>query len=77
MRVEGPSASKTSYFSVIMEIFEVAPTFFMVDIQKAAGETSEYLKFYKSFYGNLEDIVWKPSFDTSKSRIAKNKSKKR
>ncbi|KAA0065073.1 CBL-interacting serine/threonine-protein kinase 8 [Cucumis melo var. makuwa] len=77
MRVEGPSASKTSYFSVIMEIFEVAPTFYMVDIQKAAGETSEYLKFYKSFYSNLEDIVWKPSFDTSKSRSGKNKSKKR
>ncbi|XP_022997527.1 CBL-interacting serine/threonine-protein kinase 8-like [Cucurbita maxima] len=52
MRVEGPSASKTSYFSVIME-------------------------FYKSLYSNLEDIIWKPSIDTSKSRIAKNKSKKR
>ncbi|XP_038885498.1 CBL-interacting serine/threonine-protein kinase 8 [Benincasa hispida] len=77
MRVEGPSASKTSYFSVIMEIFEVAPSFFMVDIQKAAGETSEYLKFYKSFYSKLEDIIWKPSIDTSKSRITKNKSKKR
>ncbi|XP_022131571.1 CBL-interacting serine/threonine-protein kinase 8 isoform X2 [Momordica charantia] len=77
MRVEGPSASKTSYFSVIMEIFEVAPTFFMVDIQKAAGETSEYLKFYKIFYGNLEDIIWKPSIDPGKSRTSKNKSKKR
>lgn len=27
-----------------MKIFEVAPTFFMVDIQKAAGDASEYLK---------------------------------
>ena len=27
-----------------LKIFEVAPTFFMVDIQKAAGDASEYLK---------------------------------
>jgi len=26
------------------KIFEVAPTFYMVDIQKAAGDTGEYLK---------------------------------
>ncbi|XP_059636397.1 CBL-interacting serine/threonine-protein kinase 8 isoform X2 [Cornus florida] len=44
MRVEGLSANKTSHFSVMLEIFEVAPTFFMVDIQKAAGDASEYLK---------------------------------
>ncbi|KAB1200410.1 CBL-interacting serine/threonine-protein kinase 8 [Morella rubra] len=44
MRVEGLSADKNSHFSVILEIFEVAPTFLMVDIQKAAGDASEYLK---------------------------------
>ncbi|KAF7830047.1 CBL-interacting serine/threonine-protein kinase 8 [Senna tora] len=44
MRVEGTSADKTYYFSVMVEIFEVAPTFFMVDIQKAAGDVGEYLK---------------------------------
>lgn len=27
-----------------LKIFEVAPTFFMVDIQKAAGDASEYHK---------------------------------
>ncbi|KAF2324172.1 hypothetical protein GH714_009208 [Hevea brasiliensis] len=44
MRVEGLSANKTAHFSIILEVFEVAPTFFMVDIQKAAGDASEYLK---------------------------------
>ncbi|QCE15986.1 hypothetical protein DEO72_LG11g2999 [Vigna unguiculata] len=77
MRVEGVSANKTSYFSVIMEIFEVAPTFYMVDIQKAAGDTGEYLKFYKNFCSNLEDIIWKPPHEATKSRISKTKSKRR
>ncbi|KAH1253158.1 CBL-interacting serine/threonine-protein kinase 8 [Glycine max] len=77
MRVEGVSANKTSYFSVILEIFEVAPTFYMVDIQKAAGDTGEYLKFYKNFCSNLEDIIWKPPHEASKSRISKTKSKRR
>lgn len=77
MRVEGGSAAKNSRFSVILEIFNVAPTFIMVDIQKAAGDTSEYLKFYKNFYGNLDDIIWKPPIETSKSKITKSKSKRR
>ncbi|MCL7026711.1 hypothetical protein MKW94_006910 [Papaver nudicaule] len=32
----------------------------MVDVQKAAGETAEYFKFYKSFCSNLSAIIWKP-----------------
>ncbi|XP_022637855.1 CBL-interacting serine/threonine-protein kinase 8 isoform X2 [Vigna radiata var. radiata] len=44
MRIEGIPANKASYFSVILEVFEIAPTFFMVNIQKAAGDSNEYLK---------------------------------
>ncbi|XP_050214721.1 CBL-interacting serine/threonine-protein kinase 8 isoform X2 [Mercurialis annua] len=77
MRVEGLSANKTSLFSVFVEVFEVAPSFLMVDIQKAAGDAAEHLKFYKTFCGNLEDIIWKPSNESSKSRITKSRSKKR
>lgn len=32
------------------QVFQVAPTFFMVDIQKAAGDASEYLKVSCSFF---------------------------
>ncbi|KAF5455935.1 hypothetical protein F2P56_025461 [Juglans regia] len=77
MRVEGLSAKHQSHFSVILEIFEVAPTFLMIDIQKAAGDAIEYLQFYKNFRSNLEDIIWKPPIDSSKSRITKAKGKKR
>ncbi|XP_055960246.1 CBL-interacting serine/threonine-protein kinase 8 isoform X3 [Mercurialis annua] len=59
------------------KVFEVAPSFLMVDIQKAAGDAAEHLKFYKTFCGNLEDIIWKPSNESSKSRITKSRSKKR
>ncbi|KAI3760737.1 hypothetical protein L1987_51136 [Smallanthus sonchifolius] len=78
MRVEGLSASKTSHFSVILEIFQVTPTFVMVDIEKAAGDGGEYLKFYKNFCNNLEDIIWKPPTEhQGKSKITKTKSKQR
>ncbi|KAI4321454.1 hypothetical protein MLD38_034832 [Melastoma candidum] len=78
MRVEGLTASKTSHFSIIMEVFEVAPTFFMVDIQKAAGEANEYLEFCKSFCANLDDIIWRPPSETVRTRVvAKGKGKKR
>lgn len=76
MRIEGISAKKTSHFSVILEVFEVAPTFFMVDIQKAAGDASEYLKFYKNFSNNLEDIIWKSPHETSKLKTSKIRSKR-
>ncbi|CAA6667538.1 unnamed protein product [Spirodela intermedia] len=62
MRVEGPSADK---------IFEVAPAFLMVDIQKAAGDSADYLKFYKSFRSKVDDLVWKPPAEKSRPRVAK------
>ncbi|KAH1057675.1 hypothetical protein J1N35_035740 [Gossypium stocksii] len=77
MRVEGLSADKNSHLSVILEVFEVAPTFLMVDMQKAAGDAGEYLKFYQAFYSNLEEIIWKPPNESSKTRITKSRSKRR
>ncbi|XP_042494598.1 CBL-interacting serine/threonine-protein kinase 8-like isoform X2 [Macadamia integrifolia] len=57
------------------KVFEVAPSFFMVDINKAAGDAVEFPKFYKKFCSKLEDIIWKPPNETSKSW--KTKSTKR
>nr|QCQ84352.1 CBL-interacting protein kinase [Sesuvium portulacastrum] len=77
MRIEGLAANKTARICVILEVFEVAPTFFMVDIQKAAGDLDDYLTFYKTFCENLEDIIWKPSNELGFSRVNKNKGRKR
>ncbi|ERN03738.1 hypothetical protein AMTRI_Chr05g65760 [Amborella trichopoda] len=67
MRLEGISANNTGQFAVALEVFEVAPSLFMVDVRKAAGDTLEYHKFYKNFCSKIEHIIWKPSDSTTKS----------
>ncbi|PKA46759.1 CBL-interacting protein kinase 24 [Apostasia shenzhenica] len=42
MRLEGISLNKIGQFAVVVEVFEVAPSVFMVDVRKAAGDTLEY-----------------------------------
>lgn len=58
-RLEGAFANITGQFAVVLEVFEVAPSLFMVDVRKAAGDTLEYHKFYKNFCAKLEHIIWK------------------
>ncbi|XP_031487220.1 CBL-interacting protein kinase 24-like [Nymphaea colorata] len=67
MRLEGVSANKAGQFAIALEVFEVAPDLFMVDVRKAAGDTLEYHKFYKQFCSKLEHIIWSPSGISSKS----------
>nr|GEU84260.1 CBL-interacting serine/threonine-protein kinase 24-like [Tanacetum cinerariifolium] len=50
--------SNTLNFSI--KVYEVAPSLFMVDVRKAAGDTLEYHKFYKDFCTKLDHIIWKP-----------------
>ncbi|KAI8020819.1 CBL-interacting serine/threonine-protein kinase 24-like isoform X1 [Camellia sinensis] len=59
-RLEGVSANKKGPIAVVLEVYEVAPSLFMVDVRKAAGDTLEYHKFYKNFCAKLEHIIWKP-----------------
>ncbi|KAI5680820.1 hypothetical protein M9H77_02047 [Catharanthus roseus] len=59
-RLEGVSTNRGGQFAVVSEVFEVAPSLFMVDVRKAAGDTLEYHKFYKNFCAKIEKIIWKP-----------------
>ncbi|XP_022768512.1 CBL-interacting serine/threonine-protein kinase 8-like isoform X2 [Durio zibethinus] len=59
MRVEGLSANKASHFSVILEVFEVAPTFLMVDIQKAAGDAGDFLKRLACSIGQMQQPTFR------------------
>ncbi|XP_068651766.1 CBL-interacting protein kinase 24-like isoform X2 [Aristolochia californica] len=61
MRLEGKSANRTGPFAVVLEVFEVAPSLFMVDVRKAAGDILEYHRFYKNFCSKLEHVIWKPT----------------
>ncbi|XP_022961147.1 CBL-interacting serine/threonine-protein kinase 24 isoform X2 [Cucurbita moschata] len=60
-RLERRTGHRASQFAAVLEIYEVAPSLFMVDVRKAAGDTLEYHKFYKNFCAKLENIIWKPS----------------
>nr|UTQ11003.1 salt overly sensitive 2 [Nitraria tangutorum] len=64
-RLEGTSSNKAGPFAVVLEVFEVAPSLYMVDVRKAAGDTLEYHKFYKNFCAKLEHIIWKPAEGSS------------
>ncbi|XP_059431758.1 LOW QUALITY PROTEIN: CBL-interacting serine/threonine-protein kinase 24-like [Corylus avellana] len=61
IRLEGIAANRAGQFAVVLEVFEVAPSLFMVDVRKAAGDTLEYHKFYKNLCGKLDNIIWKSS----------------
>lgn len=68
MRVEGPNANKTSHLTVMLQIFEVAPSIFMVEVERSAGDTSEYDKFVNNYCCKLDDIIWKFPAEKGKSR---------
>jgi len=71
MRVEGLNADKTSHLSIMVEVFEVAPSIFMVELQRAAGDTSEYNMFVNNYCSKLDDIIWKYPTEKGKSRISR------
>ncbi|XP_052198464.1 CBL-interacting serine/threonine-protein kinase 24-like [Diospyros lotus] len=70
-RLEGTSTNKAGPFAAVLEVYEVAPSLFMVDVRKAAGDTLEYHKFYKNFCCKLENIIWKPKEGVQSSALLK------
>ncbi|GLT55361.1 hypothetical protein SLA2020_284920 [Shorea laevis] len=69
VRLEGIAANRAGQFAVVLEVFEVAPSLFMVDVRKAAGDTLEYHKFYKNLCGKLDNIIWKSSEGKANSSL--------
>ncbi|XP_042484070.1 CBL-interacting serine/threonine-protein kinase 24 isoform X2 [Macadamia integrifolia] len=69
VRLEGVSANKRGQFAGALEVYEVAPSLFMVDVRKAAGDTLEYHKFYKNFCSKLEHIIWRATDEAAKSGL--------
>ncbi|KAM3192304.1 hypothetical protein ACQJBY_069501 [Aegilops geniculata] len=69
LRLEGVSSNKMSPFAVVLEIFEVAPALFMVDVRKVAGDSLEYHRFYKNLCSKLESIIWRPIEVSAKSAL--------
>nr|WOA03673.1 CBL-interacting protein kinase 24 [Campeiostachys nutans] len=69
LRLEGVSSNKMSPFAVVLEIFEVTPSLFMVDVRKVAGDSLEYHRFYKNLCSKLESIIWRPIEVSAKSAL--------
>nr|AGY49229.1 CBL-interacting protein kinase 6 [Physcomitrium patens] len=79
MRLEAASECRISqHLAVAIEVYEVAPSLFMIEVRKAAGDTLEYHKFYKSFCTRLKDIIWTTAVDKDEVKtltpsVVKNK----
>ncbi|KAG5552840.1 hypothetical protein RHGRI_010822 [Rhododendron griersonianum] len=59
LKLEGGKEGRKGVLSIDTEIFEVIPTFHLVEVKKSSGDTLEYLKVLKEdIRPALKDIVW-------------------
>ncbi|OAY79966.1 CBL-interacting protein kinase 18-like [Ananas comosus] len=59
LKLEGSKEGRKGVLAIDAEIFEVTPTFHLVEIKKTNGDTLEYQKVWKQeFRPALKDIVW-------------------
>ncbi|CAM6071811.1 unnamed protein product [Sphagnum tenellum] len=59
MKMKGDKEGRKGHLSVATQVFEVAPSLFMVELRKAHGDTLEYHNFYNELSKGLKDIVWR------------------
>ncbi|KAL3741470.1 hypothetical protein ACJRO7_017016 [Eucalyptus globulus] len=59
MKLLGEKTGRKGHLAVATEIFEVAPSLYMVELRKSGGDTLEFHKFYSNLSTGLKDIVWK------------------
>lgn len=59
LKLEGSKEGRKGFLSIDAEIFEIAPTFHLVEVKKSGGDTLEYQKIMKKdIRPALKDIVW-------------------
>ncbi|GLU22632.1 hypothetical protein SLE2022_386940 [Rubroshorea leprosula] len=59
MKLLGEKTGRKGHLAIATEIFEVAPSLYMVELRKSGGDTLEFHKFYENLTVGLKDIVWK------------------
>ncbi|XP_031259305.1 CBL-interacting serine/threonine-protein kinase 23-like [Pistacia vera] len=64
MKLHGEKTGRKGHLSVATEVFQVAPSLYMVELRKSGGDTLEFHKFYKNLSTGLKDIVWKSGDET-------------
>ncbi|MQM20648.1 hypothetical protein Taro_053672 [Colocasia esculenta] len=60
LKLQGEKTGRKGHLSIATEIFEVAPSLYMVELRKSKGDTLEFHKFYKNVTVGLKDVVWQP-----------------
>ncbi|KAI4964223.1 hypothetical protein ZWY2020_006835 [Hordeum vulgare] len=58
MRMKNLEAGRKGNLNVATEVFQVAPSLFVVELKKAKGDTLEFQKFYKTLSAQIKDVVW-------------------
>ncbi|KAL6538682.1 CBL-interacting serine/threonine-protein kinase 20 [Orobanche gracilis] len=59
VKMQGSRGGRKGQLAIDAEIFEVAPSFHMVEVKKTAGDTLEYLKFRdQELKPSLKDVIW-------------------
>ncbi|XP_068664865.1 CBL-interacting protein kinase 5 [Aristolochia californica] len=59
LKLQGSKQGRKGQLAIDAEIYEVTPSFYVVDVKKKAGDTLEYKKFCdQDLKPSLKDIVW-------------------
>ncbi|THU74137.1 hypothetical protein C4D60_Mb04t30170 [Musa balbisiana] len=59
LKLQGEKSGRKGHLAIATEVFEVTPSFHVVELRKSKGDTIEFHKFYKSISTGLKDIMWK------------------
>ncbi|KAL5977154.1 CBL-interacting serine/threonine-protein kinase 23 [Asimina triloba] len=70
MKLQGSKTGRKGPLSIATEIFEVAPSLYMVELSKSNGDTLEFNSFYNSLSVGLKDVVWKSGEAATHWKIA-------
>ncbi|KAK9706998.1 hypothetical protein RND81_07G166600 [Saponaria officinalis] len=71
MKLQGEKSGRKGQLAVATEIFEVAPSLYMVELRKSKGDTLEFHKFYKNLSTGLKDIIWKTGEEIKEEEATK------
>lgn len=63
MKLQGEKKGRKGHLSVATQVFQVAPSLFMVEVRKAGGDTLEFHKFYNNLSTGIKDIMWKSELE--------------
>ncbi|XP_050139505.1 CBL-interacting serine/threonine-protein kinase 10-like [Malus sylvestris] len=58
LKIDGLKEGRKGILSIDAEIFEITPTFHLVEVKKSSGDTLEFQKMLDDIRPALRDIVW-------------------